>query len=169
MAEKRHNRKHAQLLHRTYFLAMTKTELARRQSKQKRQPTTNGNRRPRTETEATKQSQSKPLPAETQAKNLVSPDEPETQTAEGRTDSGGTGGRFRTQHLRRMKTWEREYKKLCGAVADEREICCSRVVGRRESRCVNRAAHAACSSRGVRGTRRRGDAQRRQSSWQEQS
>jgi hypothetical protein len=42
--KKRHNREHAQLLHRTYFLAMTKTELARRQSKQKRKPTTNKNR-----------------------------------------------------------------------------------------------------------------------------
>ena len=31
-----------------------------------------------------------------------------------------------------MKTWEREYNLLCGAVADERETCC-----------INRATHAA--------------------------
>jgi len=39
-------------------------------------PTTN-------KTKAAKQSQSKPLPSETQAKNLEELDKPETQTAEG--------------------------------------------------------------------------------------
>ena len=36
-----------------------------------------------------KQSQSKPLPTETRAKNLESPDEPETQTAEGELKFAG--------------------------------------------------------------------------------
>ena len=59
-------------------------------------------------------------------------DEPEMQTARGRTKVCRTLGRFRTKHLRRIKTWEREYNLLCGAVADERE-----------TRCINRATHAA--------------------------
>ncbi|MBL0345505.1 hypothetical protein [Candidatus Villigracilis affinis] len=50
---------------------------------------TKSDNRPRTKTEATKQSQSKPMQTETQAKNLESPDGLETQTAEGELKFAG--------------------------------------------------------------------------------
>ncbi len=50
---------------------------------------TKSDNQPRTKTEATKQSQSKPMQTETQAKNLESPDGLETQTAEGELKFAG--------------------------------------------------------------------------------
>jgi len=55
----------------------------------------------------------------------------------------------RTKHLRRMRTWEREYNLLCGAVADERETGCISSCGQvrdllRQPRNTRRVVFAGC-------------------------